>query len=168
MPPRLNYVRLVGGGVLIVAGLVLLVLWAKYALWLQGLPDLLDLCQLAIASAVFAVGVWLASIPVRRWTGLVVSSIAVSWKRDLVLSLVVAAIVVALLGPGLYYLGIDNPATLRLERLQEPGAAIATSIYRRLGRSSLHLAVGCGFVVLIAIWTCAMFTLISVVRAMRV
>jgi hypothetical protein len=123
MASALSRLRLIGGRLLIVAGLLLLAVWVKYIAAIQAVPDLLDISPLLVAIVVVALGVWLA--PVRGWTRQLVSCIAVYWKRDLVLSLAVAAIVVAILGPGLYYLGIDNPLILRLGRLQEPGAAFA-------------------------------------------
>jgi hypothetical protein len=165
MASALSQVRLIGGRVLIVAGLLLFAMWVKYIAGIQAVPDLLDVAPLLVAIAVVALGVWLA--PFRGWTGQVVSSLAVSWKRDLALSLAVAVIVVAILGPGVYYLGIDTPLVWSLEALQAPGAAGAMAIYRGLGRWSLHLAVGCGFVILVAMWTGGVFVLLSAVRVMR-
>jgi hypothetical protein len=162
--------RSIGGWLFIVAGVTLFAVWTEYIVWAQARPDLLDVFPLALAILALALGVWLAPVGglVRR-PG---ASVAVSIKGDLFLSLAVAVTMEIILGPLLYYAITQNPLILRLERLQEPGAKVAYIVYaaslRHLGRGwGLDLALGSGFLVLVAMWTCGTFAVLSVLRLMR-
>jgi hypothetical protein len=161
--------RRVIGTLLIVTGLVLFAMGARYFVWI---PDLLGLSTLAPGIALLGLGLWLA--PARGFSSWVRSHVGVSYKRDLVLSFAVAALVEAALGPLFYYLslGVENPLVWQLEGLQNPGASLAMAVYRyaapHLGRGwSRDLAVACGFIVLIAFWTFGTFVLLSVFRVLR-
>lgn len=119
MTSRVGRARLIGGWGCIIAGLALFAVWAEYIVWMQGPPDLLDVFPVPLAISALAFGMWLA--PVRGLAQRIGSSVAVSFKGDLVLSIAVAVLVEIILGPLLYYAILQNPLVWRLERLQELG-----------------------------------------------
>jgi len=98
--------------------------------------------------------------------------VSVPYKRDFLLSLAAAALMEIILGPVVNFFATDGVVLARVERLQSPGASMGVWIYRCLyahvGHTwSVYCAVACAFLVLIAIWTCGCFSILSVFRLLR-
>jgi hypothetical protein len=164
--------RLLVGKLLVVIGIVLFILWVCYFGQLVRPIDVWDFCLLPAAFAAILIGVKVA--PRGRLLELVRTQVAVSCKRDLVLSLVIGAL--AMLGLWAFLFLINDPVLAerysRLAGLQDPGVTVGLVIYRHtyfhLGRSaSLYLAEVCAFVVLMAIWSFGSFLLLTMFRFLR-
>ena len=84
--------RLLVGQLLVVTGIALLILWVGYFGQLVRPIDIWDFCLLPAAFAAILIGVKVA--PRGRLLELVRTHVAVSCKRDLVLSLVIGALAV--------------------------------------------------------------------------
>jgi hypothetical protein len=171
MTPAVVRPRLLVGKLLVVAGIVLLILWVGYFGQLVRPIDIWDFCLLPAAFGAILIGVRVA--PCGRLLELVRTHIAVSGKRDLVLSLVFGAFAMLTLWAFLFFIG-DGLAERysRLARLQYPGVTVGLAIYRHtyfhLGRSAgLYLAEVCAFLVLIAMWSFGFFLLLSAFRFIR-
>jgi hypothetical protein len=170
MTPTVVNPRILVGKLLVATGIALLILWAAYFLQLVRPIDIWDFCLLPVAFASILIAVKLA--PRTRLLELVPTPVAVSWKRDLVLSLVIGAFV-ELSVWALFFFDIEVAQRYSLlARLQEPAVTVGLAIYRHtyfhLGRSaSLHLAQVCAFAVLIAIWSFGSFALLTILRFLR-
>jgi hypothetical protein len=163
--------RLLVGQLLVVTGIALLTLWAAYFGQLVRPIDIWDFCLLPAAFAATLIGARVA--PRGRLIELVRTHVAVSGRRDLVLSLVIGTLAVLILWALFFF--IDDGLAERyskLARLQDPGVTVGLAVYRHtyfhLGRNaSLYLAELCAFVVLIAMWSFGVFALLSIFRFLR-
>lgn len=159
------------GRVIAVAGIAILALWAYYFAGLVRPTDLWDLLPLPVALVAILAGLKLAQLDRH-----ILANIGISYRRDLVIALVVGTAVELSLWGFLFYEGMNHPETVEryidLERLQEPGMKMVLAIskysYVHLGVIlSVYLGSVVFFVVLIGIWSLAIFTLLLMVRFLR-
>jgi len=160
--------RLLAGKALLAAGIGLFALWAYYFVTLVRPTDVWDLCPLAITLTLIALGVRFAGLG-----ELILAQTAVSYKRDLVLALVLGTLVELGLWAFLYFVVGGDPDVaerwIALERLQEPGEKIGLAVWRysysHIGVRLDPYAIAVGvLIVLAAIWSSAAFALLRVGR----
>ena len=156
------------GNLTLTAGIGLLALWAYYFVSLVRPTDVWDLSPLSLALALIAVGVRFAGLG-----ELILGQAAVSYKRDLVLALVLGTLVELSLWAFLFFVVGDDPDSaerwIALERLQEPGVKMGLALFRysyshlgvRLDPYALSVGV---LLVLTAIWSSAAFALLRIAR----
>lgn len=158
------------GKLLVVVGIALAALWICYFAQLARPIDVWDFCPLPVALTLILLG--------GRFAGLgqlILAQAAVSYKRDLVLALVLGTSAELSVWSFLHF-AADDPETaeryLQLERLQEPGikigVAIARHSYAHLSvRLSIYLAEICAFTVLVTTWSLGAFAVLRTVWFLR-
>jgi len=167
MIPSAHQPRLLSGRFFIILGIILFVLWLWYFVPLVRPTDVWDLIPLVLALTSLLIGIKLVRLGKR-----ILDQFGVSWRRDLLLAVVIGAVGELSLWFYLSFIGIDEYHT-RLERLQEPGYRIALDIYWILRRhhertlTVVALAALSAWVVLVAMWSVGAFALLSIVRFAR-
>lgn len=120
--------RILVGKLLVVTGIALLILWAAYFLQLVRPVDIWDFCLLPAAFTAIFIGVKLAQRG--GLLQLVPTLVAVSWKRDLVLSLVIGALA-ELSVWALFFFDVEVADRYSLlARLQDPAETVGLAICR--------------------------------------
>src|SRR5947207_13831448 len=156
------------GRLLLLAGIGLFGLWAYYFVSLARPTDVWDISPLPFALALIVVGA--------RFVGLgelMFGRVAVSYKRDLVLALVLGTLVELTLWALLSFVVGGDPESAErwkaLERLQEPGVRVGLAAYRysysHLGVRLDPYAISVGVLLLLAvIWSTAAFLSLRIAR----
>ncbi|MBZ5608916.1 MAG: hypothetical protein LAP38_11695 [Acidobacteriia bacterium] len=172
----MNYLSMTSmrvGKSLIVTGIVLFALWTDYFLHLVRPMDIWDFCPLPLALTVVLIGFKLARFGLGE---LILAHAAVSYKRDLVLSLAIGGLAELSLLAFFNFVAGNDPEMagryIQLQRLQDPGATVGLAVfkylYSHLGVSlSRDVGTFCAVAVLIAFWSLGVFAILTIFRFLR-
>ncbi len=150
------------GNFLIVTGMGLLAVWARYFLDLVIPIDLWDISPLPVAIATILIGVKIApALPRYCFKKIKATSIAclhVSGKRSLAIAFAAGGLMELTIWFLGYFLVTQGPASIWLARLQEPGIRVAYFAASNIFKPpkypwSAYIGSACGFAVLIAMWS---------------